>query len=544
MPPWLTAAAGTPWGAGAATVALAAVPTVVARLAAVLPGAAVFGAAFFAGLRLVATRLAADFLAAAVFFAGTFLVAVFFAADFFGVAFFTAGFLADDFFAGAFFAAAFFAVVFFFAGFFVVAFLAADFFAGAFLAAAFFAVAFLAAGFFVVDFFAADLRAVGFFAAVFFFAAAFFSTGFSRGGAFFAGRFFPVVLRALLAMLASWFTGNGWTQSRPRRAGCVRVVHRPMWPIIESCAEHGKNPGASCIRIPPTQMPGDAMKAHLRGALAAFALVVAGPSMAQAGAQEAVRVGGDPHYPPHHYLGVDGEAEGFDMAVLRAVAAREGLPLQFDFGEWGRTLDRLERGELDVVPMFVSQDRRGRFLFSRPFMRREHRLFTRDGEWIEAPEALAGRRVAVQFGGMAWEWLINAQVDAVLRPVNDESLVLVEVMRGDAEFALLPLDIAEYTIATQGLEGLQVSSPPWLERDYAFGVNPARPDLVGRLDAGLQALEGSGELDGLRQRWLKPVEPAVGGGWSVGWLALALPVLLGALAYSLAGRKAGMRKPQ
>ena len=45
----------------------------------------------------------------------------------------------------------------------------------------------------------------------------------------------------------------------------------------------------------------------------------------------------------------------------------------------------------------------------------------------------AGRRVAVQFGGMAWEWLINERVDAVLHPVNEESLVLVEVMRGDAE---------------------------------------------------------------------------------------------------------------
>ena len=288
----------------------------------------------------------------------------------------------------------------------------------------------------------------------------------------------------------------------------------------------------------------DVLKARLRGVLAASVLSLAAAAPAPGAPPDAVRVGGDPHYPPYHYQGADGEAQGFDMAVIRVVTAELGLAPRFEFGEWGRTLDRLERGELDVVPMFVSDERRQRFLFSRPFMRRQHRLFSRDGEWIEAPEALAGRRVAVQFGGMAWEWLINQQVDAVLRPVNEESLVLVEVMRGDAEFALLPADIGEYTIATQGLEGLQLSSPPWLERDYAFGVNPARPDLVGRLDAGLQALEASGELEALRQRWLRPEAPAAGEGWSAGWLLLALPVLLAALAYSLAGRAAGMRKPQ
>jgi len=257
-----------------------------------------------------------------------------------------------------------------------------------------------------------------------------------------------------------------------------------------------------------------------------------------------VRVGGDPHYPPHHYLGVDGQAQGFDMAVLRAIGDSQSLELVFEFGEWGRVLDRLERGELDVVPMFVSDDRKQRFLFSRPFMRRSHLLFSADGEWIDDPAQLAGRRVAVQFGGMAWEWLINERVDAVLHPVNEESLVLVEVLRGDADFALLPADIGSYAMATQGLEGVAVASPPWLERDYAFGVNPARPELVARLDDGLAALEESGRIDSLRQRWLEPPDRQRPSTWSTWWLLPAVPVLLAGLVYLVAGRRAQLRKPQ
>ena len=262
--------------------------------------------------------------------------------------------------------------------------------------------------------------------------------------------------------------------------------------------------------------------------LAAAIALAAGP----------VRVGGDPHYPPHHYLGVDGEAAGFDMAVLRGIAGSQDLALRFEFGEWGGTLDRLERGELDVVPMFISPDRQQRFLFSQPFMRRSHVLFGRGGEWIDEPSQLAGRRVAVQFGGMAWEWLINERFDAVLQPVNEESLVLAEVARGDADFALLPADIGHYAIAMQGLEGVEPVSVPWLESDYAFGVNPARPELVAQLDAGLARMEANGELQALRKRWLEPKAERKDASWSTWWLLPAVPVLMAGLVYLVAGRRA------
>lgn len=263
-------------------------------------------------------------------------------------------------------------------------------------------------------------------------------------------------------------------------------------------------------------------------ALAASATVVA---------QDAVRVGGDPHYPPHHYLGADGKPRGFDIAVLDAVAEAEGLSLSVEFGEWSDVLDRLERGELDVVPMFISDDRRQRFLFSRPVMRRHHVLYGRGGERITDLQQLAGRRVAVQFGGMAWEWLVNSGADAVLRPVNEESLVLVEVVRGDADFALLPEDIGRHALVAQRLEGIEVVGPPWLELDYAFGINPARPDLVERIDAGLVKLERDGQLGSLRRQWLQPRAVADSRGWSVWWLLPIAVVLSGVLVFLVIERR-------
>ena len=266
-----------------------------------------------------------------------------------------------------------------------------------------------------------------------------------------------------------------------------------------------------------------------------FALALA--ASATVASQDALRVGGDPHYPPHHYLGVDGKPQGFDIAVLEAVAEAQGLRLAVEFGEWSGTLDRLERGELDVVPMFISADRQQRFLFSRPIMRRHHVLYGRGGESITDPQQLAGRTVAVQFGGMAWEWLVNSSADAVIRPVNEESLVLVEVLRGDADFALLPEDIGRYALVAQGLEGIEVVSPRWLELDYAFGINPARPDLAARIDEGLARLEREGRLESLRREWLEPAIEADPRTWSVWWLLPIAVVLAAVLAFLLIERR-------
>lgn len=278
-------------------------------------------------------------------------------------------------------------------------------------------------------------------------------------------------------------------------------------------------------------MPLTRVRPRLAGLLLALACLPA-----QAGAATALRVGGDPNYRPYHYLAEDGSPQGFDVAVMRAIARERRLDPRFEFGEWGRMLDRLEQGEVDAVPMFVSEDRALRFRFSRPFLRRHHVLYGRRGQQVGTPDQLAGRRVAVQFGGMAWEWLINEQANAVLRPMNDEAAALAAVAADDADFALLPSDIAEQALAAGDLGEIQAVSPPWLERNYAFGVNPARPELVAELDAGLQAIEASGELARLQQEWLQPAKAKAAKAKPLPvWLPMVpvALVLLGALVFVL-----------
>ena len=135
--------------------------------------------------------------------------------------------------------------------------------------------------------------------------------------------------------------------------------------------------------------------------LAAFAL--AAPS---AGERQTLRFGGDANYPPYHFLGPEGRPDGFDVALAREVSHDLGLEPVFELGDWGIAMERLARGEVDVVPMFWSLAREQRFLFSEPVLLRHHALFG----YFETPtlpslDHLANARVAVQRSGLASEAL-------------------------------------------------------------------------------------------------------------------------------------------
>lgn len=229
-----------------------------------------------------------------------------------------------------------------------------------------------------------------------------------------------------------------------------------------------------------------------RLSLLVLAIALCGSPVALA---ESALVGGDPNYPPFHYLNDEGQAEGRDVALIRAIAEDQGFEVQFSLLEWGRVLGQLERGSVDVVPMFITEDRRNRFDFSEPFARRHHRFFgPRGAAPVAGVEDLAGQRVAVQFAGMAYEWLSNQDAAVDIRPINIEDSAVLAVARGDADYALVPSDIGERSVALHGLQDIVALSPPLLERDYAFGVSRMRPALREKIDAGLARLRASGEL--------------------------------------------------
>jgi ABC-type amino acid transport substrate-binding protein len=92
-------------------------------------------------------------------------------------------------------------------------------------------------------------------------------------------------------------------------------------------------------------------------------------------ASQTLIAAGDRGYPPYHYLDANGAAAGFDVEIIKTLAQQLNYTLQFQLGDWEQAQARLASGEVDVIPMFVSERRRDRFLFTSPFLIRQHLAF-------------------------------------------------------------------------------------------------------------------------------------------------------------------------
>jgi EAL domain-containing protein (putative c-di-GMP-specific phosphodiesterase class I)/ABC-type amino acid transport substrate-binding protein/GGDEF domain-containing protein len=260
--------------------------------------------------------------------------------------------------------------------------------------------------------------------------------------------------------------------------------------------------------------PGQGREARPAGRVASvvlltlLALLPVATGVAGADASGALVMGGDRQYPPMHYTDSRGSPAGFDIELFGAVAAEAGLDVSYRLADWSTTLDLLEAGDIDVVPMFVSAARARRFLFSSPYLRRYHVVFGRKGSaFVPSLEDLAGRRVAVQYAGLAWETLTAFSSPIAIIPVDVESEAVATVARGDADYALVPMMVGYHALLQHRLQDVVVLSPPMLEAGYAFAVSPRRPDLVPLLDAALNRVGAIGEQDRLYMKWLANLQP-------------------------------------
>lgn len=252
----------------------------------------------------------------------------------------------------------------------------------------------------------------------------------------------------------------------------------------------------------------------LRQAVAAVALTLAltiavpaaadtATSSAEA-SRDSLRFGGDANYAPYHFIDANGRADGFDVELARGIAADLGLDPVFELGEWEAALERLARGEIDVVPMFWSAERERRYGLSEPILLRHHALFGHyETPTVAALEGLANVRVAVQHAGLAWETMQElARPGVTLVEIDNESETLEMVARGEVDYALAPTGIGYHAIQQSGLRGIVALSPPLLERKYVFAVRPGQPALVAGINSSLERLRRNGEQNRLYIEWL------------------------------------------
>jgi len=273
------------------------------------------------------------------------------------------------------------------------------------------------------------------------------------------------------------------------------------------------------------------------------------PRGVRASAQDAapaanvVHFAADQDYPPFSRRDADGNATGFDVELFRAVAAHAHVQPDIKLQNWTRAVDEVRRGRADVVPMLVTEQRRRQTLFSEPYLHFYHLVFgARGGRYIATLDELDGKRVAVQRGGLAWDELRQRPGIRLVEVVN-EPAALLAVEEHQADYALVPSYIGYEALRRYRIGDIVALSPAFFDTEYAFAINPQRPDLVATINQGLREATSSGEAGRLYVQWLAnltpPEETFRAGMLRAAWVIVPLLALAGILL--VAGHRAHNR---
>lgn len=173
-----------------------------------------------------------------------------------------------------------------------------------------------------------------------------------------------------------------------------------------------------------------------------FLLVLAFlPALSATAREPVVRVGVYENS-PKIFTSEQGEPAGIFIDIIRQIAALEGWDLQFVYGTWTEGLDRLEKGEIDLMPdVAYTAAREKTYTFHKtPVLSDWFQVYARKGSEIKSIVDLDGKQILVldrsvqqaSFEQLAGGFGINAS----LTGLPDYRTIFEQIAAGKADAAI------------------------------------------------------------------------------------------------------------
>jgi polar amino acid transport system substrate-binding protein len=212
----------------------------------------------------------------------------------------------------------------------------------------------------------------------------------------------------------------------------------------------------------------------------------------------------DATWPPFEFVDeATKELAGFDVELMKAIAEKEGMEIEFQNVGFDSLLAGLSKCQYDaaISAITITEERKETIAFSDPYFAAGQIVTVRiDNTDITGKDSLVGKVVGAQLGTTGAIELENME-GVTLKTYDDISLVYQDVMNGqiDAAVADNPLAI-EYV--GKNPDRLKTVGDVFTDEYYGIAVCKTKPELVEKFNRGLKALMDDGTVDQMAIKWI------------------------------------------
>lgn len=242
-----------------------------------------------------------------------------------------------------------------------------------------------------------------------------------------------------------------------------------------------------------------------------FAFAGCGGTKEAAQSAKPLRVGMDASYAPFGSQNVDTkEYEGFDVDIIRAIAAEEKMPIEIVNLNFDGLIPALQTKDLDIVinDMTITPERAKSVLFSKPYYIAGLGIVVRkDNTDIHGEKDLAGKKVGVSIGSTGEE-AAHKIAGADVRSYNAITDAFLELKNGGVDAVVNDLPVNEFYVAKSGEGKLKTVDTALTTEDLGIAVAKDNTALMDKINKGLAAIQKNGKYAEIYKKWFGKEPPA------------------------------------
>lgn len=202
----------------------------------------------------------------------------------------------------------------------------------------------------------------------------------------------------------------------------------------------------------------------------------------------------------------NGQFTGFDNELLKDIAAKENLKVEFVAVDFSALLGQVANGTFDIGSAGIAQTdaRKQTVAFSNPYNYQSLGIEAKETAGITDENSLAGKRIGVVQGTVSDTWLAaNAPKAQAVRFPNDAA-ALSALKSSAIDGAVFDAASAEDYSAKN--PGLKVTKTITTTIPHGYAVKKGNTDLLNKLNDGLKKVVADGTWKKVHQQF-EPNEP-------------------------------------
>jgi len=222
-------------------------------------------------------------------------------------------------------------------------------------------------------------------------------------------------------------------------------------------------------------------------------------------------VGTSADYEPWEYKDENDEFVGIDMDIMREVARRMGVDVEFQDLGFDALITAVQEGKVDaaIAAMASTEERKQSVDFSIVYYTGDNVLLTTadSGIAFDDPLEMANYKVGTQSGTIMYYWIEDNLLNPGLMDPDNVFLyerneqVALDLQAGRIDLALMDLEPGKQYMADPNFGFVEVWRGPMDPNGQAIAIMKGEDELKAEIDKHLQAMIEEGFIEDLLEKY-------------------------------------------